>query len=286
MLRKIGQYTTKAGYNLEYSVAGQGEPILIMHGGHSNCNEEFGYLELTGRGYSVITPSRPGYGKTSKEIGEHESTSCDSYLELLDHLKVPQVHIIAISAGGPSGIHFASKYPQRVRSLTLQSAVTHQWLTPADLLFRSAQLMFHPYTEKYLWKMLRFMNMIFPAYLFRKMVSSFSQLNVEKVLPQISEEDKRQFKSMINRQRSGHGFKIDLKQTSYNQSNELSAIQCPTLILHSRYDASVPVEHAHYAQKYIPNAQLYVLESWGHLIWIGEGAADMYHKLFEFLDNN
>jgi hypothetical protein len=31
---------------IEYSIVGTGVPILMFHGGHSNCKEEFGYNEL------------------------------------------------------------------------------------------------------------------------------------------------------------------------------------------------------------------------------------------------
>lgn len=41
-----------------------------MHGGHSNCYEEFGYDALVQNEFSMTTPSRAGYGRTSKEIGE------------------------------------------------------------------------------------------------------------------------------------------------------------------------------------------------------------------------
>ncbi|UKS25940.1 alpha/beta hydrolase [Paenibacillus sp. HWE-109] len=285
MDRKTHRYTTKDGFTVEYSSVGQGEPVLIMHGGHSSCNEELGYRELLENGYAIITPSRPGYGNTSKELGEDVITACEAYVELLDNLRLPQIHIIAISAGGPSGIHFASRYPQRVKSLTLQSAVSHRWLTPEDKLYKSAQTMFRPSNEKYLWALMRLMNKLVPSLLFKSMIASFSQLQPEQVLPQISGEDRRQFKNMLNRQRSGHGFLIDLALTGHDLTSVLSAIQCPTLIMHSIHDATVSVEHARHAHRHIPNAELCELDSWGHLIWLGKGAPAMFHKLFTFLDS-
>lgn len=286
MMQTVSHYTTKEGYSMEYSVVGQGEPILIMHGGHSNCKEELGYSELTGNGYSVITPSRPGYGKTSKELGENIHIACEAYLDLLDELGVSQVHLIAISAGGPSGIHFASRYPERVRSLSLQSAVAQRLLTPADKLYKSAQIMFRPSIEKYLWAMMRFINKWFPSLLFKSMIASFSMLPSSEVSRQISEKDRDQFKKMLNRQQSGHGFLVDLEQTGHDLTSVLVTIQCPTLIMHSIHDASVSVAHARHAHQHIPNSLLCELDSWGHLIWLGEGATEMFHKLFAFLDNH
>jgi pimeloyl-ACP methyl ester carboxylesterase len=286
MSHTICQYTTKKGYSVEYSVVGKGEPILIMHGGHSNCKEELGYSELTGNGYSVITPSRPGYGNTSKELGVNINTACEAYIELLDALGIAQVHVIAISAGGPSGIHFASRYPQRVRSLSLQSAVAQRWLTPDDKLYKSAQIMFRPSNEKYLWAMIRFMNKWFSSLLSKSMIASFSLLPSNEVLRQISQKDRNQFKKMLNRQQSGHGFLIDLEQTGHDLTSVLSTIQCPTLILHSIHDPFVSVAHARYAHQHVPHSKLCELNSWGHLIWIGDGATEMFRKQLVFLDNH
>ncbi len=129
MERILGTYFVD-GYTIEYSITEkEGTPILVMHGGHSNCYEEFGYKPLVKNGFMLITPSRAGYGKTSKEIGENLSKASDYYVKLLDYLNMEKVHLLAISAGGPSALYFASRYPGRVKTLTLQSAVTKEWLT-------------------------------------------------------------------------------------------------------------------------------------------------------------
>ncbi len=65
---------TYEGLEMEYSIHGEGEPILVFHGGHSNCNEQFGYATLENEGYSLITPSRPGYGTTSEKNRQELST--------------------------------------------------------------------------------------------------------------------------------------------------------------------------------------------------------------------
>ena len=147
MQRRIEQLAIN-GLTLEYSIIGEGEPVFVLHGGHSNCNEEFGYKALVENGFSINTPSRPGYGGTSREIGESLSTACEFYVKLLNHLQIGKVHLIAISAGGPSGIYFASTYPEKVKSLVLQSAVTKEWLTPQDIEFKVAKILFHPRIEK------------------------------------------------------------------------------------------------------------------------------------------
>ncbi|WLD94421.1 alpha/beta fold hydrolase [Alkalihalobacillus sp. AL-G] len=271
------------GQVLEYSMLGEGEPVLVMHGGHSSCNEELGYANLIKNGYSIITPSRAGYGRTSRAIGESLTKACKYYVQLLDQLNLKKVHLLAVSAGGPSGIIFASNYPKRVKTLTLQSAVMKQWHTPKDMEYKVAHVLFKPPFEKITWKLVSAMSNKFPNYMFKQFVPSFSTLSNKKVTERICKTDLDVFNRMTSRQRSGHGFLIDLAQTDKLSTDDLESISCPTLIMHSKNDAAVPVEHAHYADKHIPNSELCILDSWGHLIWIGEHAKEFDTKLNHFL---
>ncbi|MFC3886244.1 alpha/beta fold hydrolase [Bacillus songklensis] len=285
MKRRVETFSVE-GKSIEYSIIGEGILILIMHGGHSNCYEEFGYNALVEQGFSLITPSRAGYGKTSKDIGGSLSSACEFYLKLLNHLNLEKVHLIAVSAGGPSGIYFSSCYSERVNTLTLQCAVTKEWLTPEDRTYKAAQILFRPTVEKYIWKLVSFMNNQFPHYMFKQMISSFSKLPHDEVVSKMKEDDIEEIRKMNNRQRSGYGFLIDLLQTSKITSDDLQAITCPTLIMHSQYDGAVPLEHAYYASKLIPRSELFLLNSWGHLIWLGKEAEELDKKLLDFLTTN
>lgn len=271
------------GVFIEYTIAGAGKPILLFHGGHSNCHEEFGYKNLLEQGYSIITPSRAGYGSTSKEIGLSLNTACEAYLQLINHLNICTVHVFAVSAGGPSGITFASLFPHRVSSLVLQSAVSKEWHTPKDAIYRMAKILFHPATGKYTWKLVSFFSRTFPNFILKQMAPSFSTLPVPEILQQFSQEDIEQFVAMNQRQRSAHGFMLDLEQSSGFTLSKLQKILCPTLIIHSKNDKAVLPEHALSAHHHIPGSKLCLLDSWGHLIWLGSGARSVDTELNEFL---
>lgn len=283
MERVIGTYTVDE-HTIEYSITGmEGEPVLVMHGGHSSCYEEFGYSSLINNDFMVITPSRAGYGKTSKEIGESLSKACDYYVRLLNHLGIEKIHLLAVSAGGPSGLYFASQYPERVKTLTLQSAVTKEWHTPKDRIYKLAQVLFRPSLEKMTWKLTSIMSNCFPKFMFKQMVPSFSKLSYKHIREKIVDEDIEEIRKMNNRQRSGFGFLIDLLQTKEITSKDLKNIACPTFIMHSKHDGAVSLEHPHYAHQQISDSELCILESWGHLIWLGVGANAVNRKLIDFL---
>jgi pimeloyl-ACP methyl ester carboxylesterase len=90
-------------------------------------------------GFSVLTPSRPGYGRTPLDVGGSGDQAAEALIALLDCLQVPACSVIAISRGGPTGISLAAKYPQRVQRLVLVAAVSRpevcqyaQFLTMAE----------------------------------------------------------------------------------------------------------------------------------------------------------
>jgi pimeloyl-ACP methyl ester carboxylesterase len=285
MERRIENYSI-GGVTIEYSIIGEGEPIFVMHGGHSNCDEEFGYKALVENGFSIITPSRPGYGGTSKELGKSLAIACEYYFKLLNYLNIKKVHLLAISAGGPSGIYFAANYPENVWSLTLQSAVTKEWLTPKDKEYKAAKILFHPRTEKYTWKLISIMNNIFPQFIFKQMFPSFSKLAYIEAEDKLNKDDVEAIRKMNNRQRSGYGFFIDLVQIKELSHEDLQTVNCPTLIMHSKHDGSVPLEHAYYANENIPSSELCLLDTWGHLIWLGKSSKLTDKNLITFLESS
>lgn len=282
MERTIEKYSIE-GITIEYSLVGKGEPILIFHGGHSNCNEEFGYKSLLDSGYSIITPSRAGYGRTSKEVGESLTKACGYYVNLLKHLQIDQVHVIAISAGGPTGIRFASLYPERVKSLILESAVSKEWLTNKDLAYKAAHIIFRPSVEGITWRVLSRLSNLFPKAMFKMMAPQFSSLDKKELQLKSEVSDVIEFKKMNARQRSGHGFLIDLKQSKEIKDQDFKSIKSSTLIIQSVNDGFISLEHPQTAQKKIAKSELYLVDTWGHLIWIGKSAKKVNQKLISFL---
>ncbi|WP_338553203.1 alpha/beta hydrolase [Paenibacillus sp. KS-LC4] len=268
-------------YVLEYSIVGGGVPLLFFHGGHSNCYEEFGYQNLVASGYSIITPSRSGYSRTSS-IAELEQ-ACGLYLSLLDHLHIAKAHVIAASAGGPTGILFCATYAERVASLTLQSAITSPWLSPHDWAYRIFRRIFKPGVEKWTWLLLARINNLLPRLTFRLLLFSFSTLSPAEAYARLDGLAIESFRKMNNRQRSYNGFLIDLKQAQADYTKALRSIKAPTLIMHSKNDRSVAPKHAEYATAHIAHAEACILDAWGHLIWIGKHTAELDRKQNAFL---
>ncbi|WP_340065741.1 alpha/beta hydrolase [Ascidiimonas aurantiaca] len=250
---------------VQISVAGNGKPILFLHGGHSSCNETLFHKGYDTRHYQLITPSRPGYGGTPLQNKKKPEEAAQLMAALLQKLAIKNVIVIGISAGGLTALALAALYPEKVEKLILISAVTKRWLLPFDAMYIKGKKLFSPRREKMSWALFRFFFHLFPGIMARML---FKQLSTKKNA-RITREEILEIKDMTFRQRSGEGFVTDLDQQL--DEHLISQIQCPVLILHSKNDKSVSPEMATYARQKIKNATLKMYDNtWGHLLWVGE----------------
>ena len=58
-------------------------------------------------GFGIISPSRPGYGRTPLSSGKTYKEQPPLYAAMLDKLGVDKVVVHTISGGGPAGYSFA-----------------------------------------------------------------------------------------------------------------------------------------------------------------------------------
>ena len=75
-------------------------------------------------GFGIISPSRPGYGRTPLSSGRTYSVQPDLYASLLDKLGVDKVVVHSLSGGGPALYYFAEKYPERCYCLLPECSVS------------------------------------------------------------------------------------------------------------------------------------------------------------------
>ena len=263
---------------VEYKEVGQGLPIFFLHGGHSNCRADLFQKGFDTTNFRLITPSRPGYGNTPLSVFKTPDEAAKLMASLLSYLKIEQVVVVGISAGGLTAIALASMLQQQNVKLVLISAVTKRWLFHTDKNFKISQVIFNPYLEWLTWAFIRFQVHVFPRTTARIFHKAFSNLSNQT----ITNNEVWQLKRLLLKQRSKRGFLNDIHQ-NLNEST-ISAIKCPTLILHSVNDASVNSEMAIYANRKINHSQLELFSNkWGHLIWIGNDALPAFKVLHKFL---
>lgn len=264
--------------DIEYCSIGKGIPIIFVHGGHSNCNETLCHKGFDLGKFQLIIPSRPGYGKTPLNGNRTPKQAADLIVGLLEYLSIDNIIVYGISAGGLTAIELASNYPDKVNKLILASAISKKWLDEQGKIYKTAKKMFNPKKEKFIWGMVRFFSRIFPKMIAKSYYSQFSKNPVRK----LKLDDIQELISTMKYYNSKTGFLNDIDQ---NINDEIiTKIKCPTLIIHSENDSSVPLEHAKYSNKMIENSKIEILQNdWGHLFWIGTDSKRSIEKTIEFI---
>jgi len=112
-----------AGIDLEMFEAGEGAPLLFLHGGQGFSPGQLFVAPLAER-RRLIAPSHPGFGKSSlPDWLDNVDDIAHLYLELLDRLDLDEVDVVGCSIGGWIAAEMATKAPERIRRLVMVGPV-------------------------------------------------------------------------------------------------------------------------------------------------------------------
>ena len=151
---------------IEYTLLGNGKPMLIVVGGHTNCKETIFHKGFDPDQYCFVTPSRPGYGFTPLTIqNKTPKGTSDLFIALLDELNIQKTIVVGISAGGLTALEIAANYPNRVENLILMSALTKKWFVKTDNIYKGGKKIFAPKIERYSWFFYRSFFKLFPKFM-------------------------------------------------------------------------------------------------------------------------
>ena len=260
---------------MEYRLEGSGPTIMVLNGGHCSRESRLSHEQLANFGFSVLTPSRPGYDSTPSEVGKSAQAAADALAALLDTLQIAIVDVIGISAAGPTALAFVQQHPGRVRKLILESAVTTDWDEQTK---RRSRIPFGG-AAKVTWAVMHTLLKLFPTLLIRALLHDLTVLDVNRVLQRMSSEDLAFVKRMLQASQASTGFLNDIE----HKVDHLATITRPVLVMYSPNDATVSPSNAQRVASEIATCELYEVPSDTHLIWIGSSARDVWQKRLSFL---
>lgn len=108
---------------LYYEVTGEGEPLLLLHGGLGGSDHFSKIISSLTESFKVITVDRRGHGRSYDNGGPYTyAAMADETAAFLDHLQLESVNVLGFSDGGVVGYHLASTYPDKVRKLVAVGA--------------------------------------------------------------------------------------------------------------------------------------------------------------------
>jgi pimeloyl-ACP methyl ester carboxylesterase len=251
------QFIPLMGMNVHYRDEGNSTdsiPIVLIHGTSSSLLTWDSVVNNLKDKHRIIRMDLPAFGLTGPN--PFKDYSFDYYTRFVDSfllkLAVNKCIIIGNSLGGGIAWHYALAYPQKVAKLVLVDASGFSSLSKSKgaLGFKIAQ-------TPVLNQIVKFVT---PRFLVRKSLedvyaddSRISDSLVDIYFKMTLREGNRS--ALIDRMRAGF----------QNESEKIAALKTPTLIIWGEQDQLIPVEHAYRFQKAIPNSQLSVFKSVGHV---------------------
>ena len=265
---------------IEYTLRGSGPVVLHCHGTSSDCFSTCLADPLLQAGFSVLTPSRPGYGRTDLGVGRGAAKAADALVLLLDELGIRSCSVLGVSGGGPTAVALAAAYPQRVDRLVLAAALTRPETRASEPSYK-IQMAFYGPMHSLTWGMLGMLSRVSPRSMVRQTITTFSTHDPDAVMPLLSANDREVISRFYQGRSSRRGALNDARHTV--GAEMLKKVCQPTLVIHSREDRSVPFAHAEWSLQHIPNAQLCEAGCTGHFFWVGPDAARIGQEVIGFL---
>jgi 2-hydroxy-6-oxonona-2,4-dienedioate hydrolase len=260
----IGGRTAETGMGpIEYAEKGSGRPLLSIHGAGGGYDQGLANVaDLVGDGYRVIAPSRFGYLGTPIPADSSPAAQAEAHVALLAELGIEKAVVVGISAGARSAVELALRHPEKISALILIVPGTYAPTSPVAIEgSRGSKFAFWLVNAgaDFAWWAT---GKLAPSVLIR-----FIGVPPEIVTAAPKDERERVIRIVRNIQPLSRRFPgINIDSTPDLQPPPLEAIDIPTLIISARDDLFNTLPAAEFAAAKIPNAELVVFETGGHLL--------------------
>jgi pimeloyl-ACP methyl ester carboxylesterase len=244
-----GQTIPVNGFEMYYETRGEGEPLVLLHGGGGAGVNWSLVFEESPHGYRLIVPDLRGHGRSTNPSGEFTfRQSALDVLALLQHLQIQAFKAIGLSLGAKTLLHAATLEPARVEAMVLVSGTPY---FPKQARSVMAQMTPENRTDAE-WKQMREWH-------------------------KHGDEQIRAIWKMLRDMRDSY---TDMSFTPPH----LSTITARTLIVHGDRDPLYPVELALEMYRAIPRSYLCVVPNGGHGPVFGTAAAHFRATALAFLN--
>lgn len=112
------------GVRIHYTVQGQGEPVILVHGLYSSAKMNWelpGTTAELAKHYQVVALDNRGHGQSDKPPAEgvYGTNMVEDIVRLMDHLHIAQARVAGYSMGGMIVMKLLTTHPDRVQSAVL-----------------------------------------------------------------------------------------------------------------------------------------------------------------------
>ena len=119
-MSSVGTYVEANGLRVYYEAYGEGEPLLLIHGGTATSQSWASHLPAFAEHFRVFAPDSRGHGRTDNPTGElGYRVMADDVAALVGALGLRRPLVLGYSDGGQIALELGMRYPGLSRALVL-----------------------------------------------------------------------------------------------------------------------------------------------------------------------
>lgn len=248
-----GKFIEAGGISTHYHEAGEGEPLLLIHGSGPGvsawANWRLVFPELSQK-FHLYAPDIVGFGYTERKDGMEYNVEVwvQHLISFIETLNLAPLSIVGNSMGGALALQLAYRRPDLVKKLILMGSVGIRFPLSAGL---DAVWGYKPSLEN--------MKDLIEIFSYDQTYAKNNDLIRMRYEASIEEGFQEAFSSMFPEPRQRHIDALALTE------EQLKEINLPVLLIHGREDRVIPLETTSWRlSQLIENAELHVFPHCGH----------------------
>lgn len=268
MKQSIRFTRSRDGTMIAYAMSGAGPPLVRAANWLTNLEFDWEspvwrhWLRELSRDHTLVRYDERGCGLSDREVEDLSFESWVTDLEaVVEAVGLDRFPLFGMSQGGPVGIAYAARHPERVSHLVLYGTYAVGWKHRGSPEFRRRE-------EALLQLIVDGWGRNNPA---------FRQVFTSMFLPDGSPDQVRWFNDLQRETTAPHiAARLEREFGDIDVRPYLEEVRCPVLVLHARHDEVIPFEAGRSLAAALPNARFVPLEGNNHVLLEGEPAWERF----------
>jgi pimeloyl-ACP methyl ester carboxylesterase len=232
------------GLDIHYLTGGQGEPLIIVHGGSDGASAWKKNIAVLSRKYTIYVPDMPGFGSSQMIKGDYYIPQMADFVDRFSRaIGLDSFYLMGHSLGGGIALNYTLRYPKKIRKLVLVSSLClgteiAWWIRIFSNRFTSGML---GKAAIGVFKAIKYVAKYFGPW---ELMSPVTRTSLHIVT------------RMAN-----------MTQQTIVELSRLPKVMVPTLVMWGAKDPVVPFRQAYAAARLIPDCQVRVFADAGHSVY-------------------